>query len=239
MFSSEYKEKLIKELNIQLENNAFYSAPESIDTTFDSLDTFDNFGNTGKFAYGNLANITGFDLTSKVNDNVYNPNVVNTYDKTFEFNGVGLFRPLISNEFNPLNKTVYNYQASYATPINGLAFMGSDGGIVENPLKQVFNVVDNTSELLASKTEDVFSDVKESMNSIEVMHQSSVTTIKPIAYNTYQMSDIIEKTIDSQIIDFNAIPRELALTKPSKIKSVLFKQIDVWGAIKGIFAKNK
>ena len=235
LFSPEDKEKLIKELNIQLENKEFYSVDDDIALPSNIFEEFETIQN---LKYANLASVTGseFEKTSSSIQNIYD--LTNNYCESSNFKSVGLFRPLVNSEFNPLDKTVYNYQATYAAPVHGLAFMGNDGGVVENTVQRLYKVVDNSAIIgTVGNNNEVVS--ANSLSTKEILaNDSSKIAITPIAYNTYQMADILKNTIDSQIIDFKAIPRELALAKASKWRNIWFKEIDILGAIKNIFAKR-
>lgn len=238
MFSLEVKEKLIKELNIQLENKEFYSVDDDVALP---SNIFEDLENISAPNYAKLASITGDELEKPQNNLKTVYNLTNEYCESNNFKSVGLYRPLINSEFNPLDKTVYNYKATYAAPIHGMAFMKNDGGIIENTISNLYNIVDNTN--IFNKYNSLRNYEKFDVNAIikdEIIEDdSSKIPVKSIAYNTYQMSDILETTQESQILNFKEIPKELALTKPSKWKSFWFQEINITDTIKNIFSKRK
>lgn len=141
------------------------------------------------------------------------------------FSGVGLYRPLVSNEFNPLNKTIYNYSTAYTIPVHGIAFENKSSEIVENPLSSSYKIVDNLHVLNSN---------------VQIQSTPNVEkkTTKKIE-NVCQMSEILKNTDASQIIEFHTIPQNLALVRSSKLRSFLFREIDVIGSLKNIFSKQK
>lgn len=164
VFSPEDRERLIEELNQQIDNDEFYK--------MDSINT--------------------------VNISAGKPSF--TTSVSSQFKGVGLFRPLITSDYNPFKSNVYHYDTNVQASVHGIAFSSQSSEPVERLVKEPQHVL-----------------------------------IKEIAKNTYSITDILQNTSDSDVISFNAIPKELALTKKNTIKDFLFQPIDVVGAFKKVF----
>ncbi len=135
------------------------------------------------------------------------------------FHGVGLYRPLIANEFNPLNKTVYNYSASYAVPVHGIAFEKNIGAY-ESPLYKSYEGIIDSDEF--KKT-------------TYINYEDKKVIKQPTELN---MEEILGNTDEDKILNFKQIPREMALVKASRLRSFWFQEIDIVENIKNIF-KNK
>ena len=107
MFSPENRQNLINELNTQLENGTFYSLNNPLNIT-EQNDDFDSLENIGKPAFANLAKITNFEDDNIMNSQYKDFTISNSYCDSNNFKSVGLYRPLVCSDFNPLNKNVYN-----------------------------------------------------------------------------------------------------------------------------------
>lgn len=233
MFSPQGNENLIVNDMSVATNGVLYSFNDSKNANEPKCEKHEN----KKGAFANFARISTLD-----DENGWYPTKFeNTYDSYYkepDFTGVGLYKPFGVSNDNPLGKNVYNYSMSSACAIRGIAFSNGGRGIVENPLAKPYNIVDNTYEFGRAITNNDFNDVI-NVATVENDISTSKVEITPVAYNTYQMSDILKETKESQIIDFKPIPRELALAKPSKIRGFIERQIDCIRNFKNLFAKNK
>lgn len=214
--SPEIKDKLIKELNEQIDNNTFYSLNKEIGVV-DNFSTFDSSENIGKTAFSRLAKIENTDIVE--NTQKYS-NIMERYD-TDMFKGVGLYRPLVSSDFNPLQKNVYNYSNTYETMVHRIGFEGKNGGIIENLSNNLYSTVENNK---TSQKEIVLTP-----------YFNNETEIKPIAPNTFKIADIIKNSTEGEVINFRQIPTELSLTKTSNFKTFWARSIQTF---KNIFQKR-
>ena len=202
MFTEKNRDNLIKGLEAQLKNGAFYDSDAYIDTDI-SIDSI---------------------------------------FKTPDFTGVGLFRPLVSNQYNPLNTTIYNYKASYATPVHGIAFASKNGEYVEPQHTTSYFTDTNTFETTITNNLGTITyatpAVSSNSNYNTVITDSVANDGILIKDSQLNMADIIPKTTSTNVINFSPIPQNLALTaRRHSFKDILFMQIDIVGGIKKIFGK--
>ncbi|MBQ9279522.1 MAG: hypothetical protein IJ215_00515 [Clostridia bacterium] len=197
MITEKNKENIIKGLEAELENGTFYQ-----------VNQWDVLANTDTDFYHDV-----FDLsTSK------------SY-ATPEFKGVGLFRPLVSNEFNPLNSTVYNYKASYEAPVHGMAFTGKNGEYVESHYLSGLNLGASITNEFGTVT------VEAPVTHID-MKINNMGTDDNVQVN---MADILPNTQTANVIDFASVPQELALAKRNHWKDILFMDVDIIGSVKKLW----
>ena len=255
MFASEIKDKLIKELNTQIEDGTFYTMNDlsKFANKKDDVDMFDSVGYDHAPAFSGLAKITGFDLetASPVQKNNIAKDNMNSYFDSLKIDGSSLYRPMVSNFSNPLEKSAYTYKPTFDLAVNGMAFLSKNGGIVENPLSKNLNIVNNLTGVTVNTDTTIAKAATSAVNTaIPAVEKAATTTtttnldgykVEPIAMNTYNMLDILNEAGASEELIFNAIPKEYALTTVSKWnwRSILFKEIDVLGGIKKIFSKQK
>ncbi len=253
MFASEIKDKLIKELNTQIEDGTFYTMNDLSKFTNkkDDVDMFDSIGYEHAPAFSGLAKITGFDFDTPApvqKNNIAKDNM-NSYFDSLKIDGSSLYRPMVSNFSNPLEKSAYTYKPTFDLAVNGMAFLSKNGGIVENPLSKNLNIVNNLTGVTVNTDATISKVATPATHTVTPVAEraTTVTTnldgykVEPIAVNTYNMLDILNEAGASEELIFNAIPKEYALTTVSKWnwKSILFKEIDVLGGIKKIFSKQK
>lgn len=253
MFASDIKDKLINELNAQIEDGTFYTMNDLSKFTNkkDDVDMFDSIGYEHAPAFSGLAKITGFDLDTPApvqKNNIAKDNM-NSYFDSLKIDGSSLYRPMVSNFSNPLEKSAYTYKPTFDLAVNGMAFLSKNGGIVENPLSKNLNIVNNLTGTTVNTNTTIAKATASTVNAVAPVAEkaTAVTTnldgykVEPIAVNTYNMLDILNEAGASEELIFNAIPKEYALTTVSKWnwKSILFKEVDVLGGIKKIFSKQK
>ncbi len=256
MFSSDMKENLIKELNLQLAKNEFYKSDE-VDISLDDIGTKHNL------TYANLASIPKYGITNlgeNVESNKVNYYLGNNYS-TNVIKSVGMFKPLVNFESNPLTKNVYNYDTSYKVSVNGMVFNKDECVKVDNPLTKPCNIVNKSfgnvsnglvinddksfvndkqeNALKAYKSSNEYLDFDSLVERIDEECDDSKVLIKPVAANTYEVSDILAQGNTTQVLNLSTFPDNMALTKQSKFRSFWFKQIDVLGGIKNLFHSNK
>lgn len=255
MFSPDMKEKLIKELNLQLDKNEFYKSDE-VDISLDDIDTKHNL------TYASLASIPKYEA-SILGQNTENSNTSSYLKNNYSTNvikNVGMFKPLVGFESNPLTKNIYNYDTSYKVPVNGMLFYKDDGVKVYNPLTKPCNIVDksfgnvdstcltgddkclegnkNENAVKAYKSSNEYMDFDSLVEKIDEECDDSKVLISPVAENTYEMSDILAQGNTTQVLNLSTIPDNMALRTQSKFRSFWFKQIDVLGGIKSLFHSN-
>ena len=240
MFTDADRKNLIKELNKELETNMFYNNPlisnkSKVKTSGISDYEASNvsFESVPKFA-GNIAfSDTVFDSPISLDDISFDEKDITV--PSVSFNTDGLFRPLVNKNAVNLNNKIYNYSASYATPVHGIAFESRGCGNVENPLTKPCNIVNSV--------------YANSPSWIENKKDASVHEDKT-EKEIYKMADVLKDTKKSQIISFTSVPKELSLVtatpkwksilyKEIDLKGILFKEIDIKGAFKNAFGKNK
>lgn len=233
MFSPQGNDNLISNNASVVTNSALYSFDDSKNMSNKVSEKHEN----KKGAFANFARISSFDDEIGWSSNKSESTFNNYYDNP-NFTGAGLYKPFGVNDDNPLGKNVYNYSMSSASVVRGIAFANGGREFVENPLAKPYNIVDNTYELGRAIKNNDFNDVINitRTKNIEVISKIEIT---PIAYNTYQMSDILKETRTSQVIDFRPIPKELALTKPSKLRNFWGNQIGFIKNLKNMFIKSK
>lgn len=251
MFSPENKKNLINELNKQIEDSTFYSLNRDVNVVKENND-FDSMQNIGKPAFARLAKITNNDI---IENTAKYSSIMDRYDTT-SFKGIGVYRPLVTSDFNPLQDNVYNYsntkntiKSNYDTIVHRIGFENKVGEIVEKPDLELYKVVNNeTTNVIAQTFEAINENNIEKSEDIKYVDNHSLvfgypketpknTLIEPIAYNTYKMEDILKTTTDNQIIDFNSIPKELALVKSTNSKNAWAKMVGAFGNLKKIFHK--
>ncbi len=232
MFATD-KEKLIHELNLQLEEGTFYTLNDTKAFSFkEEIETFDSAKYEQASAFSGLARITGFEMDKPVQNNLMKSGL-NSYFDSIKLDGSNLYRPMVSSFSNPLEKNVYAYKPTFDLAVNGMAFLSKNGGIVENPLTKNLNIVNNITTSEVAKNPIAFE--KDFITEIG-MHK-----VEPIALNTYNMADILSDSDNTEEISFNAIPKEYALITTSKptCKYILFKQVDIFKGLRNIFSKQK
>lgn len=253
LFASDIKDKLINELNAQIEDGTFYTMNDLSKFTNkkDDVDMFDSIGYEYAPAFSGLAKITGFDFDTPApvqKNNIAKDNM-NSYFDSLKIDGSSLYRPMVSNFSNPLEKSAYTYKPTFDLAVNGMAFLSKNGGIVENPLSKNLNIVNNLTGTTVNTDATISKVATPATHTVTPVAEraTTVTTnldgykVEPIAVNTYNMLDILNEAGASEELIFNAIPKEYALTTVSKWnwKSILFKEVDVLGGIKKIFSKQK
>ena len=148
-----------------------------------------------------------------------------------------MYKPLGGVNDNPLGKTVYNYSLSSVSAVKGMAFAGSSGGNLNNPLAKPCNIVDNSYEFNRPIMNSDFTDVINATK-IEKAIEATRVEIAPVARNTFKMADILVETEASQIISFK--PRqEVALTKVTKMSAFWAKQRNMIENFKNMFIVKK
>ncbi len=233
MLTTDYKEKLIRELNLQLEEGSFYTLNDTKAFSFkDGVDTFDSVKYEQASAFSGIARITGFEMDKPVQNNLMKSSI-NSYFDSMKIDGSNLYRPMVSSFSNPLEKNVYTYKPTFDLTINGMAFLSKNGGIVENPLTKNINIVNNITKNTVAQNPIAFE--KDFVSEIE-MHK-----VEPVALNTYNMSDILNDSKNTEELQFNTIPKEYALTTVSKStwRDIFFKQVDIFKGLRNIFSKQK
>ncbi|MBQ8298712.1 MAG: hypothetical protein IJX99_02415 [Clostridia bacterium] len=233
MFSPQGNDNLISNNASIAANSALYSFDDSKNKANIVSEKHEN----KKGAFANFARISCFDdEIGWVSGNLSSTS--NDLYSTHDFASTGLYKPFGVSNDNPLGKNIYSYSMSSATAVRGIAFANGGRGFVENPLAKPYNIVDNTYEFNRTITNNDFNDVINVTKSEKIEDLSRVE-ITPVAYNTYQISDILKETKSSQIIDFKPIPQELALTKPSKFRSFFGSQIELIRNLKNMFIRSK
>ena len=232
MFSPLSNENLIKENAAGIADNVLYSFGDAENKSiYNSLKPENK-----KSAFANFANIAGNDEIPTFGVTTVD-NVINNYYKSPEFKGVSLYKPLGVANDNRFGKNVYNYSLSSATAVKGMAFAGSNGGNLNNPLAKPYNIVDNSYEFNRTITNSDFTDVINATK-IEKTIEATRVEIAPVARNTFKMADILVETEASQIISFK--PRqEVALTKVTKMSAFLAKQRNMIENLKNMFIVKK
>lgn len=253
LFASDIKDKLINELNAQIEDGTFYTMNDLSKFTNkkDDVDMFDSIGYEHAPAFSGLAKITGFDFDTPApvqKNNIAKDNM-NSYFDSLKIDGSSLYRPMVSNFSNPLEKSAYTYKPTFDLAVNGMAFLSKNGGIVENPLAKNLNIVNNLTGATVNTNTTIAKATNPTVNTVAPVAEKAiaVTTnldgykVEPIAMNTYNMLDILNEAGASEELIFNAIPKEYALTTVSKWnwRNILFKEVDILGGIKKIFSKQK
>lgn len=220
MFTDADRQNLIKELNRELETSTFYKNPliseKTIEKAKEVYGAPTNVENSMNKISGNIA----------FSDTVFGSGVIlddiKLENKNVDVNFVtdGLFRPLVNKEVNALNSKVYNYTEMCTTPVHGMAFESNKGVNVENPLAKPCNIVNNVYE-----TSPSWNEAREKANA-EIREYKTKKSEKEI----YKMSDVLKETKDEQVKTFATMPKEVSLvSSSSKLKSILFKQIDLKG----------
>lgn len=232
MFSPLSNENLIKENTAGIADNVLYSFCDAENKSiYNSLKPENK-----KSAFANFANIAGNDEIPTFGANTVDT-VINSYYKSPEFKGVSLYKPLGVVNDNPLGKNVYSYSLSSATAVKGMAFAGSSGGILNNPLAKPYNIVDNSYEFNRPIMNSDFTDVINATK-IEKAIEATRVEIAPVARNTFKMTDILVETEATQIISFK--PRQtVALTKVTKMSAFWAKQRNMIENLKSMFIVKK
>lgn len=233
MLTTDYKEKLIRELNLQLEDGSFYTLNDTKAFSFkDDVDTFDSIKYEQASAFSGLARITGFEMDKPVQNNLMKSSI-NSYFDSIKIDGSNLYRPMVSSFSNPLEKNVYTYKPTFDLAINGMAFLSKNGGIVENPLTQNINIVNNITQNTIAQNPIAFEN--------DFVSEIGMHKVEPVALNTYNMADILNDSKNTEELQFNTIPKEYALTTVSKPtwRDIFFKQVDIFKGLRNIFLKQK
>ena len=232
MFSPLSNENLIKENTTGIADNVLYSFGDAENKSiYNSLKPENK-----KSAFANFANIAGNDDVPTFGVNTVD-NVINNYYKSPEFKGVSLYKPLGVTNDNPLGKNVYNYSLSSVAAVKGMAFAGSSGLNLNNPLAKPYNIVDNSYEFNRVITNSDFTDVINETK-IEKAIEATRIEIAPVARNTFKMTDILVETDATQIISFK--PRQtVALTKVTKMSAFWAKQRNMIENLKSMFIVKK
>ncbi len=224
----DFRDKLIKELNLQIEEGSFYTLNNSnVISKKNSNEIFDSAKYEQSATFSGLARINGLGVAPQPKNNLDSQKQKSYFDSV-KIDGSNLYRPMISSFSNPLDGTAYKYKPTFDLSVNGMAFLSSNGGIVENPLKQPINIVNKVIE-----KKEITTVAKEENTNLNHL-------IEPIALNTYKMLDIINDSVKPEEISFAPIPREYSLTiRKNRLKEFLFREIDVWKEIKSLFKKVK
>lgn len=143
------------------------------------------------------------------------------------FKGVGLFRPLVTSNYNPLKSNIYNYKPIEDTKVHGITFA--------NPSSMSSESLLNDAKASGIYTPTSCANYTYIPNAYK---EPTLVPIREVAKNTYSITDILQNTSDSDVLSFQSVPKELALTKKNTVKDILFKQIDISGTFKKVFGIN-
>ena len=190
-----------------------------------------------------------FDTPAPVQKNNIAKDNMNSYFDSLKIDGSSLYRPMVSNFSNPLEKSAYTYKPTFDLAVNGMAFLSKNGGIVENPLAKNLNIVNNLTGTTVNADTTIAKVTTSITNAVTPIAEKTTTVttnldgykVEPIAMNTYNMLDILNEAGASEELIFNAIPKEYALTTVSKWnwRSILLKKLMYLAELRKSFLNKK